>query len=318
MSTDAVAAVDLSVVVPLHNEEESVVLLQPKIEEACASTGRPFEIILVDDGSTDRTWERMRELTCSAGELILVALRGNCGQTPAMAAGFEIARGEIVVAMDGDLQNDPADIPAMLAKCSEGYELVCGWRKNRQDKLWTRKIPSRCANWLIRRVTGVGVHDYGCSLKAYRGDLVRNLRLYSDMHRFLPFVAQKIGARVGEIVVRHHARRYGKTKYGLSRTWKVLADLVSLKMLIHHHRRIFRWFCLLALLPLLLAAAAFVATALAEPVNRTVLFGSGLVLATLGLFVVFLGLVGDLVVTGDPAEYEELRLLEPQGGRTPA
>ncbi|MFQ5845974.1 MAG: glycosyltransferase family 2 protein [Planctomycetota bacterium] len=308
----AVASLDLSVVVPLHDEEESVPRLQPRIEAACAGLGRSFEIILVDDGSTDRTWDRMNELTCSAGELVLVALRRNCGQTPAMAAGFALARGEVVVAMDGDLQNDPADIPALLDECAKGYDLVCGWRRNRQDKLWTRKIPSRCANWLIRKVTGVHIHDYGCSLKAYRGDLVRNLRLYSDMHRFLPFVAQKIGARVTEIVVRHHPRRYGRTKYGLSRTWKVLVDLVSFKMLVHHHRRIFRWFCLLALPVLLVAAGAFLGTLFADPPGRNVLFGCGLVLGTLGLFIVFLGLVGDLVVAGDPAEYEELRLLEPR------
>ena len=307
-----VGTLALSVVVPLHNEEENVPRLFPALEEACGPMGVDYEVIFVDDGSTDGTWEALQRLQPGSSRLVCARLGRNSGQTPAMAAGFELSRGDVVVTMDGDLQNDPADIPELVQQCAEGSDLVCGWRRDRQDKLWTRKIPSKCANWLIRKVTGVHIHDYGCSLKAFRRGLVDGMRLYSDMHRFLPFVAQRSGARISERVVRHHARRYGVTKYGLGRTWKVLFDLVSLKLLVHYFRRPLLGFALLALLPVLLGTAVLWA-ALAGGTGGTVLFGSGVVLVSMGFFVLLLGLLSDLALRGEWREFEQL-LVQDAGG----
>lgn len=306
--------VDLSIVIPLHDEEDNVGLLYPRIEEACAPLGIRFETILVDDASRDATWERMNGLEARAGDLVLVQLRRNSGQTPAMAAGFDLARGDWVVTMDGDLQNDPSDIPALLDECQKGYDLVCGWRKNRQDKLWTRKVPSKCANWLIRKVTGVTVHDYGCSLKAYRRTLVRRMRLYNDMHRFLPFISQQVGARVGEVVVKHHPRIHGRTKYGLSRTWKVLLDLLSLKVLVHYYRRLLIWFVIMALPVLLVFGILTVGSFRAPAANRPVIIGATVVVGMLALFIGALGLVSEIVLRANWKEFDQLLVIEDRTG----
>ena len=301
-------AVDLSVVVPLYDEEENVTLLFPGIEAACASLGVRYEVILVDDASKDSTWERMCELEPGAGELVLARLRRNSGQTAAMAAGFDLARGSVVVSMDGDLQNDPSDIPALVEKCGEGYDLVCGWRKDRQDKLWSRKIPSKCANWLIRRVTGVKVHDYGCSLKAYRQGLVRRMRLYNDMHRFLPFISQQVGARVAELPVKHHARIHGVTKYGLSRVWKVLLDLLSLKVLVHYYRRLLRWFLMMSVPVVAMFLVMLVAT-LAEE-RPMVFIGVTAIVGSLGIFIAFLGLISEMVLNRNRDVFDGLLVID--------
>ncbi len=301
---------DLSIVVPLHNEEENVGRLHPRIVAACDPLGVRYEAIYVDDGSTDGTWAELRKLNGGAGEIVCAQLARNSGQTPAMAAGFRLARGRIVVSMDGDLQNDPADIPRLLEKCDEGYDLVCGWRKNRQDKLISRKIPSKCANWLIRKVTGVQVHDYGCSLKAYRRPLVQRMRLYSDMHRFLPFISQMSGARVTELPVNHAPRIYGTTKYGIGRTWKVLFDLITLKMLVHYSSRSLFWFFGLAIVPLMLSAGFMITTVVGGIENAVVLFGCGIAFGTLGVFMLFLGLLSGILLGSDRREFEHLIVRE--------
>jgi glycosyltransferase involved in cell wall biosynthesis len=222
--------VDLSVVVPVHNEEDNVQPLYEALSATLKRLGRSYEIIVVDDGSRDDTYPRLAQLAADDGTLKLIKLRRNFGQTAAMAAGFDYAGGDIVVPIDGDLQNDPDDIPRLLDKLNEGYDVVSGWRRDRQDKA-LRRLPSRIANWLIGRVTGVRLHDYGCTLKAYRADVIAETRLYGEMHRFLPALAYQAGARITEIPVQHHPRIAGSSKYGLRRTFKVLLDLLTVKFL---------------------------------------------------------------------------------------
>lgn len=221
----------LSVVVPLYNEEESVRPLVEAVRDALGEAP-PWELVLVDDGSRDRTAQVAAELAQADERIRLVQLARNYGQTQAMQAGFDAARGRIVVSMDGDLQNDPRDIPALVAKLEEGYDLVAGYRLRRRDKLLTRKLPSWVANRIIRAVTGVPIRDNGCSLKAYRRETLDRLHLYSDMHRFLPaLAAATAAARIAELPVRHHPRRFGRSKYGLSRILKILADILTLTMI---------------------------------------------------------------------------------------
>jgi glycosyltransferase involved in cell wall biosynthesis len=232
----------LSIVIPFYNEEESVEKLIYQILEVGEQFDFTYEIILVDDGSTDKTWQKIEHLKKSTANLKGIKLRKNFGQTNAMVAGFHNALGEIIITMDGDLQNDPSDIPRLLIKLEEGYDLVCGWRKHRKDKFWTRRVPSVVANWLIAKITGVPIHDSGCTLKAYRSSLIKSVRLYSDMHRFIPAVASIARARIAEIVVNHRPRKYGDTKYSLSRVWRVLFDIITINMLVHFHEGPMLWF----------------------------------------------------------------------------
>lgn len=218
---------DLSIVVPLFNEEESLPLLVEKLLLALRPLGRSFELVLVDDGSSDRTAEVLRQQAAGAPELVAVLLRRNYGQTAAMAAGFDASRGRLIVTLDGDLQNDPADIPMLLERLEQGYDLVSGWRHQRQDHAVSRLLPSKIANALIARVTGVRLHDYGCSLKAYRRELVEDMNLYGELHRFLPALAFIEGARIAEVKVSHNARQFGQSKYGIDRTFRVLMDLFT-------------------------------------------------------------------------------------------
>jgi len=218
---------DLSIVVPLFNEEESLPLLVEKLLLALRPLGRSFELVLVDDGSSDRTAEVLRQQAAGAPELVAVLLRRNYGQTAAMAAGFDASRGRLIVTLDGDLQNDPADIPMLLERLEQGYDLVSGWRHQRQDHAVSRLLPSKIANALIARVTGVRLHDYGCSLKAYRRELVEDMNLYGELHRFLPALPFIEGARIAEVKVNHNARQFGQSKYGIDRTFRVLMDLFT-------------------------------------------------------------------------------------------
>ena len=218
---------ELSIVVPLFNEEESLPLLVEKLLLALRPLGRSFELVLVDDGSSDRTADVLRQQAAGAPELVAVLLRRNYGQTAAMAAGFDASRGRLIVTLDGDLQNDPADIPMLLGRLEEGYDLVSGWRHQRQDHAVSRLLPSKIANALIARVTGVRLHDYGCSLKAYRRELVEDMNLYGELHRFLPALAFIEGARIAEVKVNHNARQFGQSKYGIDRTFRVLMDLFT-------------------------------------------------------------------------------------------
>ena len=221
----------ISIIVPLFNERDNIRELVENIVAVGRENAIDMEMILVDDGSTDGTIDLLRQLQLSYESLKIIQLRRNFGQTAALAAGFDHAHGEIIIPLDGDLQNDPADIPKLLAKLDEGYDVVSGWRRRRKDPLLTRKVPSRMANFLIGVITGVKLHDYGCTLKAYRREVVEHINLYGEMHRFLPAIASWSGARVAEIEVTHHPRRRGKSKYGLNRTMKVLLDLVTVKFL---------------------------------------------------------------------------------------
>ncbi len=219
--------IDISVVVPLYNEEDSLPQLVEQLLDAMRPTGESFELVLVNDGSIDRSGEVLARLSSEVPELVCVLLRKNYGQTAAMAAGFDISRGKIVVSLDGDLQNDPADIPLLVSKLRDGFDLVSGWRYQRKDAALRRKLPSRIANRLIGLVTGVSLHDYGCSLKAYRREVLSDMRLYGELHRFLPVLANIEGARITEVKVNHRARQYGNSKYGIDRTFRVLMDLLT-------------------------------------------------------------------------------------------
>ena len=222
---------EVSVFLPVFNEEPNLRPLHEKLNASLAQLGRSAEIIYVDDGSSDGSLNVLREIATNDRRVRVIALRRNYGQTPAMAAGIHAARGDVLIPMDADLQNDPADIVRLLDKLDEGYDVVSGWRKNRRDPLVTRKIPSQMANWLISKIGGVPLHDYGCSLKAYRRESLADVQLYGEMHRFIPIYASWSGARVTEIPVEHHARTMGKSKYGLSRTIKVIFDLMTIKFM---------------------------------------------------------------------------------------
>ncbi len=220
----------LSVVIPLYNEEENVHMLHERLKEALDPLKKEYEILFVDDGSTDKTLSILEGIQAKDKSVVVLSLRRNFGQTAAFAAGFDFARGDVIVTMDGDLQNDPADIPKLLELIKDN-DLVSGWRKKRKDPFFTRRIPSMMANWLISNVTGVKLHDYGCSLKAYRRDVIKNLKLYGEMHRFIPAVASWYGVRIAEVETVHHQRLRGRSKYGISRTMKVVLDLITVKFL---------------------------------------------------------------------------------------
>ncbi len=215
----------ISVVVPIYNEKDNVAILHQKIKDVMVKNSYDYEIIFVDDGSSDGTSDVMQQLAKGDKNLKIIRFRRNFGQTAAMAAGFDYAKGDVIVSLDGDLQNDPEDIPALLQKIEEGYDVVSGWRKNRQDEK-KRVAFSKVANWLIGRITKVDLHDYGCSLKAYRSDVAKNLHMYGELHRFIPVLANIYGASITEIPVRHHPRQFGQSKYNLSRTFRVIVDLI--------------------------------------------------------------------------------------------
>ena len=283
---------DVSVFLPVFNEEPNLLPLHAKLDEALKSLGRTAEIVYVDDGSTDGSLKILREID---PRVRVVALRRNYGQTAAMAAGIDAASGEVLIPMDADLQNDPADITRLLQKLEEGYDVVSGWRKNRKDKMITRKIPSMIANRLISWIGGVPLHDYGCSLKAYRRESLQDVRLYGEMHRFIPIYAAWAGARVTEIPVEHHARTMGKSKYGLSRTLKVVFDLMTIKFMASYQTKpiyVFGSFGMLAFLISILGGlyavflklihkADFVQTPL--PILSIVMFAVGVQFLLMGL-----------------------------------
>ena len=295
---------DLSVVAPLFNESENVRPLVDWILQALETYAGVFEVILVDDGSRDDTWTQIR---AAAADPRVRGLRlgRNVGQTAAMMAGFDHARGRVVVSLDGDLQNDPRDIPALIAKLDEGYDLVCGWRQQRQDKLLLRKVPSWVANRLIRRLTGVPITDNGCSLKAYRRDLLNRISLYAEQHRFIPALSASVGARITEMPVRHHARRFGESKYGISRTVKVLVDLLTLKMITTFRSRPLVGFALAAL-PAVGVSLVFGAMWLfslthfgADKAEALVFPGAGLLSIGVAFYLFMLGLVAEVALSSE-------------------
>jgi glycosyltransferase involved in cell wall biosynthesis len=298
---DILTAMDLSIIVPLYNEEASAALLHEAITGAVASLGIEYEILFVDDGSTDRTVAVAKNIADTDKHLRIIKLRKNYGQTPAMAAGIDNARGKILLTMDGDLQNDPDDIPMLIEKLEEGYDIVVGWRHNRQDKLITRKIPSRIANWIIGKITGVPIKDNGCSLKAYRADVIKNIPLYSEMHRFIPAMSSLAGTRIAEVKVKHHARQFGESKYGLSRIYKVLIDLLAIKTILSFFSRPLIIFSIIAGLSALVGLAAFMAWILHyQDGPDLVFFSVGLLYSALAAALVLWGILGELVYrTGD-------------------
>lgn len=293
----------LSVVVPVFNEEESVEALIDAIESALGDFSDPWELLLVDDGSSDATVARATGRARADARFRILRLARNYGQTAAMQAGFDHARGRVVVSMDGDLQNDPRDIPRLVARLEEGYDLVAGYRERRQDHFLTRKVPSWVANRIIRRLTGVPIRDNGCSLKAYRREVLHRLHLYSDMHRFIPALAAATsGARITEIPVRHHARRFGQSKYGLTRVGKVMADLLVIKMIRSFREEPLTLFAMGALGALassvLFAVLSVISYLFFQPEKATalVLPGVAIIAAGLACFLVMLGLIGEVAL----------------------
>ena len=238
----AAQPVEISIVLPVFDEEDNLATLHNELSEVMGSIGRSYEIIFVDDGSTDGSFDRLSEIQRQDSTVIVVRFRRNFGQTAAMVAGFDIASGEIIVTLDADGQNDPQDIPRLLAKIDEGYDLVSGWRYERQDKLLLRRVPSGLANRLISYTTDVKLHDYGCTLKAFQRDVIKNIRLYGEMHRFIPAIASWGGVRIGEIQVNHRARVKGQSKYGISRTSRVILDLITVKFLLSYSSRPLQFF----------------------------------------------------------------------------
>jgi glycosyltransferase involved in cell wall biosynthesis len=302
---------EISVVAPLFNEAQNVRPLVEWILQAMEPVSRTFEVILVDDGSRDDTWTQVRAVAVDP-RVSGLRLGRNVGQTAAMMAGFDHARGLIVVSLDGDLQNDPRDIPALIAKLEEGYDLVCGWRRQRQDKLLLRKVPSWVANRLIRRLTGVPITDNGCSLKAYRRELLNRVALYAEQHRFIPALSASVGARITEMPVRHHARRFGESKYGISRTAKVLVDLLTLKMITSFRSRPLVGFALAAMpaLALALVFGGFWLFSLThfEPDKASALVfpGVGLLSVGVALYLFMLGLVAEVALSSERAEANDI------------
>ncbi|BBD67398.1 glycosyl transferase family protein [Nostoc commune NIES-4072] len=292
---------DVSVVLPIHDEVESLPLLLEAIAFTLSSSQINYEIICVDDGSTDGSGDFLKEQAQIRTDLKAVILRRNYGQTAAMAAGFYYAVGKAIVTLDADLQNDPADIPMLLAKLDEGYDLVSGWRQKRQDGAVNRLLPSKIANWLIRRTTSVNIHDYGCSLKAYRAELLADMNLYGELHRFLPALAYIEGARITEVPVRHHARRFGRSKYGIWRTFRVLMDLLTILFMKRFLTRPMHVFGLLGLISMVSGTAigiylTFVKLVLGEMIgNRPLLILAVLLLVT-GVQLFCFGLLAELLM----------------------
>jgi glycosyltransferase involved in cell wall biosynthesis len=300
----------LSIVVPLYNEEESVEMLVNNILEVGDSFNFDYEIILVDDGSTDGTWEEIELIRKDLSHLRAIKFRRNYGQTSAMVAGFEHAAGDLIVTMDGDLQNDPADIPRLIEKIKDGYDVVSGWRKNRKDQ-FLRVILSKIANAIISITTKLYLHDFGCSMKAYRADCIKSLKAYGEMHRFFPALASMTGARVTEIPVKHHPRRYGVSKYGLNRTLKVFSDIFSINLIIRFSSNPLMGFAFCAmpfiLLTVFFGGLAFLATTYQWTTGKALFFTVSSALNGMAVIhLVMLGVIGELVVNNSDLSHAEL------------
>lgn len=291
---------ELSIIVPIRNESPNIAPLYDELTETLTRYGRSYEIIVIDDGSTDDSFAQLAALQAADPRLRVIRFRRNFGQTAAFAAGFAYARGRLVVTTDGDLQNDPRDIPAMVDLIEQGNDIVCGWRKDRKDTFVTRRVPSMLANRLISWATGVSLHDYGCSLKVFRSEVVKPLRLYGEMHRFLPAIASQIGVQIAEVVVHHRARRAGQSKYGLSRTIRVVLDLVTVKFLLSYSTRPLQIFGLLGLGTgglgaLITAWLAWVRLVEHQAIGDRPLLLLGILLVFIGVQLVTFGLLAELL-----------------------
>ncbi len=294
-------SIDISIVIPVLNESDNLELLCSKLQRVLDTMNRSYEIILVDDGSSDSSFEISKGLHELDERIQVIQFRRNFGQSAAFSAGFDFARGDIIITMDADLQNDPADIPNLIEKLEKGYDVVCGWRIDRKDYFLTRRLPSHIANFLISWITGIKLHDYGCSLKAYRGEIVKNIRLYGEMHRFIPALASWMGIRVCEVPVNHEPRRFGESKYGLMRTVRVILDLLTVKFILGYSTRPIQIFGLLG------AICLFFGIILGVYLSTTkIFFGHSLgdrpllllviLLIIFGLQLITMGLLGELVV----------------------
>lgn len=282
----------LSITIPIYNEAGSIGLLYDKVRKAMEKHGQPWELVLVNDGSTDGSDELLDEIAAKDARVKVVHFRRNFGQTAAMMAGFDFSTGEVVIPMDGDLQNDPQDIPVLLAKLEEGFDVVSGWRKDRQDNALKRNLPSIMANRLISWVSGVRLHDFGCSLKAYRREVLEGVRLYGEMHRFLPIYAKWHGAEIAEVVVRHHARAHGNSKYGLERVLKVIADLITVKFLDRFQQKPMYLF---AGVGLLFLVVSFLTLLVSFFVDRS-LCAMVVITGSAGVLCVLMGLLAEMIV----------------------
>jgi glycosyltransferase involved in cell wall biosynthesis len=293
---------NLSLIIPVYNEQENLPFLFEAIHKVMNSLNQSWEAILVDDGSQDNSLSVLKEYSQKdLGHIRVISFRRNFGQTAAIAAGLDYAQGETIILLDADMQNDPADIPMMLAKLDEGYDLVSGWRRSRKDNALTRNFPSMIANWLISRVTGVHLHDYGCTLKAYRRDVLEGFRLYGEMHRFIPVYASSVGAKITEVPVNHHPRKYGKTKYGLERTVKVVLDLFTVKFLVAYSSKPIYLFGgtggLLMVISTIIMTYLFVRRIIFFiSVTGSPLFQVSAMLFTLGFQSLLMGLIAELLV----------------------
>ncbi len=292
-----------SIVVPLHNEQENVTDLYDRLKAVMETSGGSFELVFVDDGSSDRTFTLLREIAAVDSRVAVVRLRRNFGQTSALAAGFDHSRGDYVIAMDGDLQHDPADIPIFLEKIAEGYDIVSGWRKQRIDNLWLRRIPSRCANWLMAKLSGVEIHDFGTTFKAYRREILEQVPLYGELHRFIPALASAYGASICEVPIRNVNREKGASHYGLSRTFRVFFDLITIRFLLRYLSRPLHFFGSLGMVSILGGGSIATYLMVDKLLNQSdtmaqhgplMIFSAVLILAGLNLLAV--GLLGEMQV----------------------
>lgn len=292
---------ELSIVIPLLNEEKSIPQLHQELMKSLSALDKSFEIIYVDDGSTDSSFRLLSELHQQfPAQTKIIQFRRRFGQTAAMSAGITFAQGDIIIMLDADLQNDPVDISRLLEKMDEGYDIVSGWRVQRKDKYFTRILPSRIANWLIGSITGVKLHDYGCSLKAYRAEVIKDLKLYGEMHRFIPALASWFGAKIAEIPVQHHPRRFGKSKYTLNRIWRVLLDLITVKFLLSFSTRPLQIFGSIGLVSFIIGLGisgylTFLKLVYQEHLSNRPLLWLGILLIMLGFQFISLGLLAELV-----------------------
>ncbi|MGA2167661.1 MAG: glycosyltransferase family 2 protein [Terracidiphilus sp.] len=293
-----------SVVVPFHNEEENVTALYARLKQVMEQVGDSFELVLVEDGSTDRTYKLLEEIAAVDSRVLVVKLRRNFGQTSALAAGFDHASGEFILAMDGDLQHDPNDIPNFLEKLEEGYDVVSGWRKERRDNFVLRRIPSRCANWLMAKLSGVDIHDFGTTFKAYRREVIQNIPLYGEMHRFIPALASWYGASICEIPIRNVNRKRGRSHYGLGRTFGVFFDLLTIRFLLKYMGsplHFFGGFGTLGIVAGSIISTVLLGLKILHPHQSMMdqhgpLFGVGAVLILAGIQMLAIGLLGELQV----------------------
>ena len=294
-------AFDVSFVIPVFNEEENIPGLYRELTAAAEKLGRSYEVIFIDDGSSDGSYPALRRLQASDPRIKVIRFRRNFGQTAALSAGFDRARGEIIVTLDADLQNDPADTALLLAKMDEGYDIVSGWRIKRKDKLVSKKLPSKIANWIISRVTGVKLHDYGCTLKAYRREIVKHIQLYGEMHRFIPAIASTMGVSIAEIPVNHRPRIHGKSKYNLSKSIRVFLDLLTVKFLLSYSTRPLQIFGLFGLVAgitggIIGLALSYQRLVLKVGIGNRPLLLLAVILIVIGFQFVTMGLLGEIMV----------------------